>query len=450
MFEPLLDRGRRLVSRTAGTSEFLADSIYTRAEHAPSVQSGDGTSVPSFRNRLVSRLFGLIWLVYLVGAYPELWREDLPPLTAILAWTALIAFTLGYVVLLLVGAPLWATGDPRDQQFNRFMIGLQLVSLVTLVILLPSWQLEFIFIYSAVSGGIYLTRRDGFRVIGLATILSVLASIREGVSAGDAATAALLVGGIGMNSLFWSALMAQNRALRRARAEITRLAVAEERLRIARDLHDLLGHNLSIIALKSELAERLLPSHPDRAASEIADVQQVARTALQEVREAVAGYRVLSLVGEIDQSTHLLQAAGVLLSTRIAATAHDLPMDRDRALAWFVREGTTNIIRHASASTATLRIERHGDRVFAEYTDNGTASSGSPTQSSAGTSDRRSPGGGFGLIGLGERMRALGGEFSAGPMPERGFRLYVSLPLAANTPSSSGSPDPEPVLEASR
>jgi len=437
MLDLLLNRFRRLVSGGPAPSEFLADSIYSRAEEAANPQQEGERGRPFFPTHLVSRLFGLIWLVYMVGAYPSLWREDLPLQRAIPAWTALVAFTLGYVLLLLVGSPLWATGDPRDQRLNRTMIGVQLVGLVTLVLLLPSWRLEFAFIYCAVSAGIYLTRREGLRVIVLAAILSLLASIRAGVSPGDTATAAVLVVGLGMNSLFWSALMAQNRALRRARAEITRLAVAEERLRIARDLHDLLGHNLSIVALKSELAERLLPAYPDRATAEIADVQRVARTALQEVREAVAGYRMLALASEVEQATRTLQAAGVLLSSRISVA--NLPMELDRALAWLVREGTTNIIRHAAATSATLCIDRHGDRIFAEYTDNGRTCPPS-----------LATGGAFGLTGLGERMRALGGAFSAGPMPERGFRLYASLPL---TPSGAALPGPDgtvPIRDGAR
>ncbi|MGC4108244.1 MAG: sensor histidine kinase [Thermomicrobiales bacterium] len=433
-----IDRFRRFCSRTTGTSEFLADSLYAQAEHASGSQPDDGGGFRTFRGRIAMRAFGLVWLFFLVGAFPSLWHEDLPMRIAVPAWITLISFVATYVLLLLFGAPLWATGDLRDQRFNRIMIGAMLVCLITMVLLLPRWELEYLFIYPAVTAGIYLTRREAMRIVLVATVLCVLTSLHEGTDAGDLGTAALLVGGIGMNSLFWSALMAQNRALRRARAEITRLAVSEERLRIARDLHDLLGHNLSIIALKSELAERLLASHPERAAAEISDVQQVARTALQEVREAVAGYRMLSLTGEIDHSTMMLQASGTSLSTRI--TVSDLPIDLDRALAWFVREGTTNIIRHAGATSATLRIDRHGDRIFAEYTDRGPGGAQSPKPT--GPAPRESTPGGFGLIGLGERMRALGGEFSASPMPDRGFRLYATLPVGAPAPRLS-TDDPE-------
>jgi len=446
MLDFLRQRFLQLISPTSEVPEFLADSLYVREERIAPLERGDDAGLQSVRSRIVFRLFGLIWLVYVVSAFPALWHEHLSPTMALLAWVALLAFTLSYVLLVLLGTPLWATTDPRSRHFNRAMIGTQAAGLATLAILLPSWDLGMAFIYASVSAGIFLARREAIRVIAAITIVSVLTALREGSPAGDVVTAALLVGGIGLNSLFWSALMAQNRALRRARAEITRLAVSEERLRIARDLHDLLGHNLSLIALKSELASRLLAAQQEtatrRAATEIADVQQVARTALQEVREAVAGYRMPSLAGEIANSVQILQAAGVRFSPRIEAP--DLPMDLDRALAWFVREGTTNIIRHAHASTASLRIDRLGDRVFAEYIDNGQASSATPPASAA------RPGGSFGLIGLAERMRELGGELSAGPMPERGFRLHVILPIAAPSDAEPVASDRSTSLEPAR
>ncbi|MGC4192841.1 MAG: sensor histidine kinase [Thermomicrobiales bacterium] len=448
MFDSLLTWYRTFLSRRAGSLASGAATVYARAERTEArALDNDRDFHSASRNGVfdralgpvLGRSFGLIWLVYLIGAYPSLWNEHHPLPTALPAWCALVLFTASYVLLTFAGTPLWATDNPRDQRFNRTMIGIEVVSLVVMVLLLPTWKLEFVFIYPAVLAGIFLARKEGARTIAAITILSILTSLFEEARMSDTAQAALLVGGIGMNTLFWSALMAQNRELRRARAEITRLAVSEERLRIARDLHDLLGHNLSIIALKSELAGRLLASHPNRAAAEIADVQLVARTALQEVREAVAGYRTTSLNEEIVHSTQMLQAAGVLLSSRIAAD--DLPMDLDRGLAWFVREGTTNIIRHANASSATLRIERYDDRVFAEYLDNGVAANPchARTASSGAIPDNS-----FGLIGLGERMRALGGDLSAGPMPERGFRLYVILPLAKGAAPSTERDEAEP------
>src|SRR5262249_3539777 len=142
--------------------------------------------------------------------------------------------------------------------------------------------------------------------------------------------------------------------LRRAREELARGAVNEERLRFARDLHDLLGHSLSTIVLKSELAGRLVP--PGRAAAEIADVQRAARDALQQVRAAVAGYRRPSLVSEIAAARELLAAAGI--DARIGPSPAALPLAADGLLGWAVREGVTNVVRHSRARLCTIRLTK--------------------------------------------------------------------------------------------
>src|SRR5262249_36436720 len=132
--------------------------------------------------------------------------------------------------------------------------------------------------------------------------------------------------------------------LGRAREELARAAVGEERLRIARDLHDLLGHSLSTIAVKSQLARRMSPHAPGGAAAELADSERAARDALQQVRAAVAGYRRPSLMGELAAARELLAAAGI--DARIdASPATALPPAADGVLGWAVREGVTNVVR---------------------------------------------------------------------------------------------------------
>ena len=145
------------------------------------------------------------------------------------------------------------------------------------------------------------------------------------------------------------------RMLRRTRAELARAAVAEERLRIARDLHDLLGHSLSLITLKAELAGRVISADPARAAREIAELETVARQSLSDVREAVAGFRQPDLAGELVAARQLLDAAGIA-SQISSAGAADLPQDVDAALAWAVREGTTNVVRHSKATHVAIAV----------------------------------------------------------------------------------------------
>jgi two-component system, NarL family, sensor histidine kinase DesK len=229
-------------------------------------------------------------------------------------------------------------------------------------------------------------------------------------------------------------------ALRRTRAELARAAVAEERLRIARDVHDLLGHSLSLITLKAELAGRVITADPDRAAKEIAELESVARQSLSDVREAVAGFRQPDLQGELTAARQLLDAAGI--ASQITATGTDgLPQEVDAALAWAVREGTTNVVRHSRATQVTIKVMGGPAAVVAEVGDNGPAApdeiggasqlavrAGQDGRSAAGTPRPTFPG--SGLAGLAERVRELGGELAAGTVKPHGFLLRVVVPVS--------------------
>jgi two-component system sensor histidine kinase DesK len=206
--------------------------------------------------------------------------------------------------------------------------------------------------------------------------------------------------------------------LRQTRAELARVAVAEERLRIARDLHDLLGHSLSLITLKAELSRRMIATDVAGAEREMADLESVARQSLSDVRAAVAGYRQPDLAAELGAARQLLTAAGI--ACRISAPPDlSLPAEADTVLAWAVREGVTNVVRHARATSAAITISSGRDGVTAEITDNGRGG-GQPPGTAAGS----------GLAGLGERARQLGGHLTAGPAGPTGFRLLITVPPA--------------------
>jgi two-component system, NarL family, sensor histidine kinase DesK len=199
--------------------------------------------------------------------------------------------------------------------------------------------------------------------------------------------------------------------LRQTRAELARAAVAEERLRISRDLHDLLGHSLSLIALKSELAGRVIGTDPGRAAREIAEVEAVARRSLADVRLAVTGYRQPTLAAELAAARRMLASAGI--DARIDAPAgYDLPSPVDAVLAWTVREGVTNIVRHSGARHAVIAVLVSGSRASAELTDDGAGPAGEGHQQA-----------GAGLAGLAERAGRIGGTLTAGTGPAGGYRL---------------------------
>jgi two-component system sensor histidine kinase DesK len=211
-----------------------------------------------------------------------------------------------------------------------------------------------------------------------------------------------------------------NAELLEARDELARNAVAEERLRFARDLHDLLGHSLSLIALKSELAGRLAERDPVRAREEMADVEIAARRALAEVRDAVSGYRQVSFAQALAEARSALSAAGITLRGPVRTPS--LPGRVDGVLGWVVREATTNVLRHSAAGVVTVDLAADDASAVLTITDDGRGA-GAPGA------------GGAGLTGLGERVEALGGRLEAGPAGSHGFRLRAELPLGAGAVS---------------
>jgi two-component system sensor histidine kinase DesK len=217
---------------------------------------------------------------------------------------------------------------------------------------------------------------------------------------------------VGLAAVAVSQLAAANRELRRARAAIARLAVEEERARFARDLHDLLGHSLSVIALKSELAGRLVPEG-SLAATEVHDIERVSRDALREVREAVTGYRQPTLAAELAGARTALAAAGI--ECAVIQETGPLPPAAEAVFAWTVREGATNVIRHSRARRCSIRLSRRVDSAEIDVVDDGAPVSNGEH--------------GSGLKGLAERVAARGGRLDASPLPHEGYRLRVVLPV---------------------
>ena len=216
---------------------------------------------------------------------------------------------------------------------------------------------------------------------------------------------------IGAGNTFFAERNRMNRKLRKANEEIEHLAKVAERERIARDLHDVLGHTLSVITLKSELAGKLIDRDPQRAANEIGEVETISRQALSDVRDAIRGYRSKGLAAEMAQAKATLETAGLAVQCD-AATTMQLPAMQESVLSLAVREAVTNIVRHARASSCRLRVEQQNGTCRLEIADDGrgfTATEGN------------------GLRGMRERVEMLGGTVER--RNKSGTTVTITLPL---------------------
>lgn len=186
------------------------------------------------------------------------------------------------------------------------------------------------------------------------------------------------------------------------------LALQDERNRMARDLHDILGHTLTVVTVKAELAGRLMDLDPVRAKAELADLEQLSRAALADVRRTVSEYRELSLAGELAGARQALTAAGI--RPVLPGTVDEVSPDLREFFAWVVREGTTNVIRHSGATRCEIRLTPTSIEVL---DDGGGAPAATP---------------GNGLAGLAERGRAVGAVVEQGNLPDAGFRMAAHAP----------------------
>ncbi|CAL9513416.1 sensor histidine kinase [Streptomyces sp. Tu 3180] len=222
-----------------------------------------------------------------------------------------------------------------------------------------------------------------------------------------------------------------------ARETRARLAVAEERLRFGRDLHDVMGRNLAVIALKSELAVQLAQRERPEAVTQMVEVQRLAHEAQREVREVVRGYREADLAGELTGARGVLSAAGI--DCTVDGSVTGLPAPVQSALGWVVREAATNVLRHGDARRCTVGLQVREGRVVLTVENDGVPRTGGP-------------GRGSGLVGLRERLTEIGGTLRAGPTGDGRFLLTAEVPLPARSgeappAASAAAPAPLPVSE---
>jgi two-component system, NarL family, sensor histidine kinase DesK len=372
------------------------------------------------------RLYQLFWLIICLYfplaslvSKPDSW------LRPALGCTALFVFAISYSWIM------WPHPASREAQ-TRGQSSLSLLLLVMLGLLVTTFSLLYglawLWPFLGVSAmvGVVLPMRPAGLVVVLLTAFPLLITLftHRGAAGVDwwwLIALMLLVRGLGLDMIGMSRLGSALRELHTARRTLAHLKVEEERLRLARDLHDLLGQTLSVITLKTELARSLITEDPARCAQELTEIEQVGRMTLREVRKTVAGYRQPRLASEVDGARQLLDAAGI--ESSIEQLPAELPQPLDAALAWTVREGVTNIIRHSRARRCLLRFTQDQGGIGVELLND---QAGAAMVGTLGWSQ------GNGLLGLRERVSGLGGTMEAGPLLLSGkphFRLRVALPM---------------------
>ncbi|NEA56780.1 sensor histidine kinase [Streptomyces sp. SID13666] len=334
-----------------------------------------------------------------------------------LAGPGLAAFCVLYVCAVRAGFSDRFSGGPVPV---RLLIAQAAVTLALTLGYGGNWLLLFPLL-SLACGVSARGRRLGIVLIGLSASAGIIAGMVHHETFWNTAT---LSYGTFLSGLVVSVILTLFDAvhmLKATRQELARSAVAEERMRFSRDLHDLLGHTLSVIVVKSEAARRLAPRDMDAALTQVADIEAVGRQALTEIREAVTGYREGSLATELDRARSALSASDI--EVVVLESGPPLPPQAEALLGWVVREGVTNVVRHSGASSCEIELRSAGGKARLTITDNG---SGVSSATAATTAAHRI---GTGLKGLSERLAAAGGSLDSGPAQRRGFQVTAELPV---------------------
>ncbi|MBV8656466.1 MAG: sensor histidine kinase [Burkholderiales bacterium] len=268
-------------------------------------------------------------------------------------------------------------------------------------------------IYSACMAAGFESAMTGVALIAFNVAVGVVVSLLLKLNIAIPIQIVLLVPTVSGFALYQSVTERTRQRKQQQQEELAHLAKIAERERVARDLHDVLGHTLSVVVTKSELARKLVTRDPNAAVREMTDVERTARAALLQVREAIAGYRTAGFTHELEQASSALAAAGVVLKADVEP--FDLLPSVENALALAFREAVTNIVRHARASACRVGMRQTGTEVLCTVDDDGVG--------------MRSSRDGFGLRGMRERIEHLGGSLKIESATPSGTRLVFSLPL---------------------
>ena len=332
-----------------------------------------------------------------------------------------LSLLLSDLAIIAAFLPLYFAGWRLPERYQPLLA----LAMIGLGITAAQWNsgAGTLFVYAAALSANYAEPRRGVvHVIGVLLVMALWTLILQPpmwLWASSMAITAL----IGLVNVQEGARTRAREKLLRQQEEIEYLAGLAERERIARDLHDLLGHTLSMIALKAELARKLFERDPVRSKSEIADIESAAREALQEVREAVAGYRGSGLQQELKRIAQALQVASIEAAIQVPNVS--LPPAAENVLSFVLREAVTNIIRHSRAQRCQIRLTVRADSLELLIEDDGHTRAGPE---------------GNGLRGMRERIITLNGEleFASGD----GHRIRARIPTLAMTPGAATASEP--------
>jgi two-component system, NarL family, sensor histidine kinase DesK len=341
------------------------------------------------------------------------------PITASVLITGLhppqLAVAFGFLVWAGLWLWLWLRAIGRNHSGE--IAGLAGITVLSILFTLiePDPHGTILVFASVIAGVIFPPRRALLALTALAVLQALLLAARQVDPLGSLNILInnVFVGLVAVGArFFWEAY----RELVRAREQLAHLAVTEERLRFARDLHDLLGQSLSVLVLKSELVAKQLPADSDESTrNEVRDIAQVARKSLNDLREAVGGYRRATLQAEISSARSALVAAGIGL--RVEDELGTVPPDQDGVLAWCLREAVTNVVKHSGARSCEVRLTSEDGDAKLDVTDDGRGAT--------------SLDGGAGLAGMRERVELVGGTLRVGSDNGHGMHVQVSVPRRA-------------------